>query len=101
MSAERSLYPAVLEHIQAVTMGSGMGSWSVSRLAVLTTGIIAAKSCVLGQVAAAIWGLRLSAATEESIAASVSEGSDAGGEALLRASGPDDAPVVAGDPQGA
>jgi hypothetical protein len=67
MSAERTLYQAVLEQIQAATSGSGMGSWSVARLAVLATGVIAARSCVLGQVAAAIWGLRLSGATEESI----------------------------------
>jgi hypothetical protein len=56
------LYHAVYEHLHALTRPSRVRATSVRRLALLVTGLLAAKSCVLAQVAAELFALRLTRA---------------------------------------
>lgn len=68
MPAQESLYQGVLEQISGVTREQGVRITSVRRLALLVTGIIAAQSAVLHQVAAELLALGLTQAnTPESI----------------------------------
>ncbi len=69
MPAQVALYQAVEQQMTTITAEAGVRSTSVRRLALLVTGIIAAKSCVLAQVAAELETLKLTQATwAESIA---------------------------------
>src|SRR5947207_11771283 len=67
MPADVPLYQAILAQIQASTTGCGVRRSAAKRLALLVTGIVAARSSVLAQVAAELWALRVSAASEASI----------------------------------
>jgi hypothetical protein len=62
------LYQQVESRIKAVAAPAGVRVTSVRRLALLATGILAARSCVLRQVAAELDGLGLTAAGPEGIA---------------------------------
>jgi Transposase DDE domain len=61
MSAELSLYQTLLQRITAAVPAS-LRRRAVTRLALLTTGILAAKSTVLAQIAAELHALDLTAA---------------------------------------
>lgn len=64
MAASSSLYQEVLERIAAVTHGPGWSGPMIVRLALLVTGILAAQSSVLGRIAVALHGLRLTEARQ-------------------------------------
>jgi hypothetical protein len=68
MPASSSLYHAVLAQLKRVTAAQPVRVTSLARLALLVTGIIAARSCVLAQVAHELQALGLSPAQAESIA---------------------------------
>lgn len=68
MSATVPLFQAVTERVQGVTSGSRVRVTVGRRLALLVTGILAARTTVISQVAAELAALALSAATEERIA---------------------------------
>src|SRR5947207_996937 len=55
MPADVPLYQAILAQIQASTTGCGVRRSAAKRLALLVTGIVAARSSVLAQVAAELW----------------------------------------------
>jgi hypothetical protein len=57
------LYHTIAEQIAAVTAPQALPDYAQTRLSLLTTGILAAQSCVLAQVAAALDGLALTEAT--------------------------------------
>lgn len=62
MPAQNRLFHDVLYQIRRVTASIGLRQSAVTRLALLVTGIIAARSCVLAQVAAELRALRLTRA---------------------------------------
>ncbi len=62
MPAQVALYQEVEQQMTLITAEAGLRSTSVCRLALLVTGIIAAKSCVLAQVAAELAALHLTRA---------------------------------------
>lgn len=66
MPAHVPLYQAVLGKIQAATAEHGLRATAVARLALLVTGILAARSSVLAQVAAELWALGVTAAGPDS-----------------------------------
>lgn len=66
MPAEVPLYQTILAKLQAATAGRGLRATSVARLALLVTGLVAARSSVLAQVAAELWALRVTGASPES-----------------------------------
>lgn len=69
MPAQVALYQEVEQQMMAVTAEAGLRVTSVRRLALLVTGILAAKTCVLAQVAAELDTLKLTQAQwAESIA---------------------------------
>ncbi len=69
MSAQVPLYQAVLQQLTQVSTSHGVPSTSVVRLALLVTGLLAAKTTILAQIAAELLELQLTAATQpESIA---------------------------------
>jgi hypothetical protein len=55
MPASTELYPAVVAKLQDVTAGQGVRITAVRRLALIITGLVAAKSSVLSQVAVGLW----------------------------------------------
>ena len=63
MPAQVPLYQQVLEQMTHISQHSAIRITTVRRLALLVTGIIAAKSCVLSQVAAELLALDLTEAT--------------------------------------
>ena len=63
MLADVSLYQAVLAKIQAATAGHGLRATAVARLALLVTGVLAARSSVLAQMATELWALGVTAAS--------------------------------------
>src|ERR671939_1237945 len=66
MSAPLPLYQTLLQRISAAVPATVRRS-AVTRLTLLVTGILAAKSTVLAQLAAELDALELTAATPESI----------------------------------
>ncbi|HEY0603028.1 MAG TPA: transposase [Herpetosiphonaceae bacterium] len=64
MSAHRSLYQVVLQQLTETMVPSTVPQTSVVRLALLVTGLLAATSTVLAQVAAALDALHLTRATQ-------------------------------------
>ena len=62
MPAQNALYQEVERQMTTITTEADLRSTSVRRLALLVTGIIAAKSCVLAQVAAELEALKLTEA---------------------------------------
>src|SRR5215207_2031901 len=62
MPAATPLYQQIEQQIKTATAPHRVRATSVTRLALLVTGILAAKSCVLGQVAAELDALGLTAA---------------------------------------
>ena len=69
MPAQNALYQEVEQQMLTITAEADLRITSVRRLALLVTGIIAAKSCVLAQVAAELAALHLTEARwAESIA---------------------------------
>ena len=66
MSAEAGLYQMVEERIGEAVAGAGVRITTVRRLALLTTGLLAAKSSAVGQMASGLWESRVSAAQVES-----------------------------------
>jgi hypothetical protein len=67
MSAKAGLYQVVEERIEAATAGQGVRITSVRRLALMTTGLMAAKSSAVGQMASGLWEAGVSEAQVESI----------------------------------
>lgn len=67
MSAKDGLYQVVAERIEAATAGQGVRITTVRRLALLTTGLLAAKSSAVGQLASGLWETGVSTAQVESI----------------------------------
>jgi hypothetical protein len=63
MPAQNALYQEVEQQMLTITAEADLRITSVRRLALLVTGIIAAKSCVLTQVAAELEALKLTQAT--------------------------------------
>ncbi len=63
MPAQNALYQEVEQQMLTITAEADLRITSVRRLALLVTGIIAAKSCVLAQVAAELAALKLTQAT--------------------------------------
>jgi hypothetical protein len=59
MPASASLYHEVFQRLSPVMEAAGFGKPAVRRLALLITGLIAARSCVLAPMAAALWPLGL------------------------------------------
>ena len=64
MPATTPLYHEIIAHIRTHTRSAGVPGASVRRLALLVTGLIAARSCVLAQIAAELDALQLTAAVE-------------------------------------
>lgn len=64
MPASEGLYHAVFERLAPGMGAAGLGRPAVRRLALLITGIIGAQSCVLAQIAAALFTLELTRARE-------------------------------------
>jgi hypothetical protein len=62
MPAEHPLYQAIVEQVQLATVGLGVRATTVTRLALLVVGLIAGRSCVLGQIATEIWALQVTRA---------------------------------------
>jgi hypothetical protein len=62
MPARVAVYQEVFEQVERITRPVGLRRTAVQRLALLVTGIIAAKSTVLAQVAAALFALDLTTA---------------------------------------
>ena len=62
MPAQVAVYQEVVEQIERITRPVGLRRTAVQRLALLVTGIIAAKSTVLAQVAAALFAVDLTKA---------------------------------------
>jgi hypothetical protein len=63
MPTQLALYQEVEQQMMTIAAQADLRITSVRRLALLVTGIIAAKSCVLAQVAAELDSLALTAAT--------------------------------------
>ena len=55
MAAQGELYPAVVEKLQAVMAGERVRITAVRRLALVITGLLAAKSSVVSQRASGLW----------------------------------------------
>ena len=64
MPAPGSLYHEVLQRLRPPLTAAGLGQPAVRRLAVLIVGMIAAESCVLARIAAAVFTLELTQASE-------------------------------------
>lgn len=64
MPAPGSLYHEVFQRLRPPLTAAGLGQPAVRRLAVLITGLIAAESCVLARIAAAVFTLQLTRASE-------------------------------------
>jgi hypothetical protein len=62
MPAHDGLYQECLAQIKRATTGQGMRASTVTRLALLVTGIMAGQSCVLARVARILWHLELTGA---------------------------------------
>jgi Transposase DDE domain len=67
MSADRGLYQVVRERIEEAVSGQGVRITTVRRLALLVTGLVAAKSSALGQLASGLWETGVSEAQVPSI----------------------------------
>ncbi len=65
---DRPVYASVYAWLRARLPGAAYPTPAVKRLAVLVSGLLVAEPCTLGGVAAAVEGLALSPATEESVA---------------------------------
>ena len=57
MPADHPLYQAILEQLQVTIGGTGVRATTIPRLALLVVGLIAGRSCVLGQMAVEVWAL--------------------------------------------
>jgi len=68
MTAPEELYPAVVAKLQEVTAGQGVRITAVRRLALVITGLLAAKSSVVSQMATGLWEHGVSTAQVPSIA---------------------------------
>ncbi len=68
MAAQTELYPAVVAKLQEVAAGQGMRITAVRRLALVITGLLAAKSSVVSQMATGLWEQGVSPARVASIA---------------------------------
>jgi hypothetical protein len=64
MSPPVPLYQAIHQQIKTVTAPQRWRASAVTRLAVLVTGILAAESCVLSQMASALWALDVTRASQ-------------------------------------
>jgi hypothetical protein len=67
MSAKDGLYQAVEERIEQAVVGERVRITTVRRLALLTTGLLAAKSSAVGPMASGLWETGVSEAQVESI----------------------------------
>lgn len=67
MPATGELYQAIEARLQEAVAGQGVRVTTVRRLALLVTGLVAAKSSVVGQMAAGLWEAGVSAAQRASI----------------------------------
>lgn len=67
MSAKDGLYQVVEEQIEEALVGEGVRITSVRRLALMTTGLLAAKSSGVGPMASGLWETGVSEAQVESI----------------------------------
>jgi hypothetical protein len=67
MPAQAELYRVVVARLQAV-VAAGVRVTTVRRLALLITGLVAAKSSVVSQMAAGLWEAGVSGAQAASIA---------------------------------
>src|SRR5438105_3016252 len=63
MPAPGELYHAVCERLERCWPTAGRSRPALRRLGLLITGLIAARSCVLAQIAAELWALDLTGAT--------------------------------------
>ncbi len=68
MPAQAELYAVVVSKLQEVLSGEGVRVTTVRRLALLVTGLVAAKSSVVSQMASGLWEVGVSAARVPSIA---------------------------------
>jgi hypothetical protein len=64
MPASASLYHELFQRLLPFMQAAGLGQPAVRRLALLITGLIAAQSCVLARIAAALFALELTRARE-------------------------------------
>jgi hypothetical protein len=62
MPGSLSLYQEIVAQIKEATRGQGLRHTTVVRLALLVTGMIAARSCVLRRIASELWSLELTGA---------------------------------------
>src|SRR5205807_10531075 len=62
MPVSGTLYQEVVQRLGPLMTPAGLGQPAVRRLAVLITGLIAAQSCVLARIAAAVYTLELTQA---------------------------------------
>ncbi|MCC6175912.1 MAG: hypothetical protein IT305_11455, partial [Chloroflexi bacterium] len=62
MPAQAELYAVVVSKLQEVLSGKGVRVTTVRRLALLVTGLVAAKSSVVSQMASGLWEVGVSAA---------------------------------------
>lgn len=67
MTVSGELYPAGVAKLQEVTAGQGVRITAVRRLALVSTGLVAAKSSVVSQLAAGLWEQGVSTAQVASI----------------------------------
>lgn len=67
MSAKAGLYQVVAEQIEKALAGAGVRITTVRRLALMTTGLLAAKSSGVGPMASGLWETGVSEAQVESI----------------------------------
>src|SRR3954470_10893668 len=67
MSAKDGLYQVVEERIEGAVGGEGVRITTVRRLALMTTGLLAAKSSGAGPMAGGLWETGVSEAQVESI----------------------------------